>query len=799
MSSERITEYDVLSCINRYAVSKDPQEAIQLLNRLLANDSSESIVWAQMIMANCQLFGFQSYGVKIDKDFFPDACRMKILMNSYRAQQFEYLNSGQLSLLNDLQQNKKILVSAPTSFGKTSLVNEHIIANHNTFSNIIFVLPTNALIDELYDKYVAINKRYGLTYNLTTTPSLAPKSHNIAFLTPERFLMLNSINKNLEDINLIVMDEMNKIINNDNTLEGIDDRSARFRRAAEVIASSGKRCIFLSPYTYNLRPSMQNFVNKYGIKVVNRNIDYINHDVYDVHTKTKVNKLFDTAVDFGSNRPIATKVSALLEQLHGQQTIVYVRCPSDVEKIINSYHISCPIDTNASSQDKERLIAFMKHLESTYIADGVEKWKVIQALEHGIGVHIAPMPRYVKKELVRLFEKKIIKTMIVTTSFVEGVNTNAENIIVTSGSAGRTQLGNIDLLNIIGRAGRFGKSPTGKIFAISNEVYDRVRIAQESENFLTNLNYQKSNYPRNDYDLEKIDDEYLNAPERDCLQDIHELQNRLGLSNDELQISQNVSKSWKLAVYAYLCRLDSQDLEACRNAIEKIYKNESIDELINGVEIVFRHLKRVQVNEGDGGILKQRIGELSPFSLLNNKFVWGALYKMYLQVPTKHLVSYRKKQIVENVEKVCNIVNSKSFRKEILNSIPGYGWLGKYLHSDGSVNDDKIYEETFKFISTVVEYKLPLYVNLFVDMYKLFVAHDAKHDTLSPDINPGMQLLGADNSDVQSMIDYGLSQDLIHRLKKNNITLGDTTDIYQIKEIDDYEKILISEFIKDRI
>lgn len=721
-----------------------------------------------------------------------------MLMGSYRAQQFEYLNSGQLSLLNDFQQNEKILVSAPTSFGKTSLVNEYIITNHNIFSNIIFVLPTNALIDELYDKYIIINKKYNLTYKLTTMPCLESKSHNIAFLTPERFLMFNSINESLEDIDLIVMDEMNKIISNDDTLEGIDDRSARFRRAADVIAGSNRRCIFLSPYTYKLEPSMQDFVNKYSIKVVNRKIDYINHDVYDAHTKTKVNKLFDAAVNFSSNETIATKVSVLLEQLHGQQTIVYVRCPSDVEKILNSYHVSRPINKNTQPKDKERLRVFMDHLKSTYIADGVEKWKVIQALEYGIGVHIAPMPRYVKKELVRLFEKKIINTMIVTTSFVEGVNTNAENIIITSRNAGTIKLGNIDILNIIGRAGRFGKSPTGKIFAISNEIYDRVRIAQESENLLTNLNYQKTNYPRNDYDLEKIDDKYLNAPEKDRLWSIHEWQNRLGLSNNELQISQNVSKSWKLAVYAYLCRLKDQDLETCGNAIEEIYRNESIDDLINGIGTIFRHLKRVQVNEGDSGILKQRIGELSPFSPLNNKFVWGVLYKMYLQFPTKQLVSYRKKQIVENVEKVCNLVKSQSFRKEILDDIPGYGWLGKYLHSDGSVNDDKIYEETFKFISTVVEYKLPLYVNLFVDMYRLFVAHNAKHDTLPSNINSGTLLLGADNSEIQSMIDYGLPQDLIHRLKKNNITLGRTTDISQIKEIDDYEKILLNEFIKDR-
>ena len=86
---------------------------------------------------------------------------------------------------------------------------------------------------------------------------------------------------------------------------------------------------------------------------------------------------------------------------------------------------------------------------------------------------MSPIPRYIKKEIIRLFNDKVISCLLVTTSFVEGVNSNAENIIITSVfTAKSVKLENIDLLNVMGRAGRFGESPIGNILAINKNIYN---------------------------------------------------------------------------------------------------------------------------------------------------------------------------------------------------------------------------------------------------------------------------------------------------------------------------------------
>ena len=77
------------------------------------------------------------------------------------------------------------------------------------------------------------------------------------------------------------MDEMYKIINarNKRISDVVNNRSYKFRKSLELVAKSNSKCIFLSPYTYCITPSMENFMNKYKIKNIIRKTDYINHEL----------------------------------------------------------------------------------------------------------------------------------------------------------------------------------------------------------------------------------------------------------------------------------------------------------------------------------------------------------------------------------------------------------------------------------------------------------------------------------------------------------------------------------------
>ena len=96
----------------------------------------------------------------------------------------------------------------------------------------------------------------------------------------------------------------------------------------------------------------------------------------------------------------------------------------------------------------------------------------LSALKKGVGIYISPLPRYIKREIINLFEDDVIGTLIVTTSFTEGVNTSASNLIFTSLINGPTtnRLSDIDVLNVSGRAGRFARNSIGKVYFVWNEL-----------------------------------------------------------------------------------------------------------------------------------------------------------------------------------------------------------------------------------------------------------------------------------------------------------------------------------------
>ncbi|MBS0647565.1 MAG: DEAD/DEAH box helicase, partial [Verrucomicrobia bacterium] len=101
----------------------------------------------------------------------------------------------------ELLDGKNVILSAPTSFGK-SLVIDTIIATER-FKNIAIVLPTIALIDETRKRLSRFRDRYKIITHSTQSVS----ERNIFVLTQERVMeIVNEI-----DIDFFVIDEFYKI------------------------------------------------------------------------------------------------------------------------------------------------------------------------------------------------------------------------------------------------------------------------------------------------------------------------------------------------------------------------------------------------------------------------------------------------------------------------------------------------------------------------------------------------------------------------------------------------------------
>lgn len=787
---------EILQQINDFSINNDVNKIIKLLNLLLSDEKliNEFEDLIMMIIDSAQLYGYTKYIEKDIKSYFLNNEVVSYRSSSYNSTLFQYLNCGQLSILNEIEKNKKVFISAPTSFGKTSLINEYILKNKNLYNQVLYIVPTNSLTEEIFGKLIDLNKKYDLDYEISTRPAIKENKKNILILTPERFLLfLENLDVNFFDI--IVMDEAYKILGERNTTisDFVNNRAYKFRKTLDIVASSNQKVIFLSPYTYEFDDSMKRFINKYNIQIINRKLEYVNHELIMLRTKNDIKNYFDIKdyFSFRAEDKIGKKVAFVLKQLWSEKNIVYVSGYDKAYDILDNYEIE--YDINAKS---DRFRKFFNHLINKYTTDNLEIWKVIEGLKKGIGIYISPIPRYIKKELVSLYNNNELNSFIVTTSFVEGVNTNAQNIIITSQYTAKNKLlTELDLLNIAGRAGRFGEHSIGRIIAIELDVYDRLNGLYESIVELSNPNYQYSDDIRDEYAIEMISDEYLNNEEIDYKNNIEKVQQSFGLSDDDLKKSLNVSKRWKLILYNYFKTLDKEQFINRGNVIRNLVNSET-GEVANSLELIFIDIKEAFKIFGENPF-HTTFNEVPPFNKMG-EFIWKRLYISHSFNSMTEILKNKKLYVESIRNKIFNLYEVGGYDFSELLAAKNLSWLSSYFDKNGNVKDSYIYTETFKFISNIMQYKIPFYVNYYSSIYQLYAEKNLDSDDGIECIDSLEIAIYFENGnlsdDLQQMYDYGIPLELLKNISKNNIELGDILKSEHI--LDNYERIIVEDYFK---
>lgn len=767
-----------LNLANEIIISDNREKAIEIICKYIKNEDFKDII--SILIDAFQLYGYIEEIHNYDNMFLYDSFDIKL--HSYDGKLIRHLNNGQLSLIKAISENEKLLISAPTSFGKTTLILEYLVNNVSNLNSIIFILPTKSLIEELYIKLLKINKeidffeKYNITLNI-----LRKSGKTIRILTPEKFLNYYEYN-GLYNVDFIVMDEVYKIENDGRQLDGsvVDNRSYKFRKVLELISNTNIKVVALSPYTYEKEDSMKEYMSKYNIMEINRNIKYVYHEYENLSTAIAYSKYFKCSKPLVKNyKTIPQKVSLILEKMTANKNIVYI---SDISKGLDIFQLIQNKDLsflNLNVKEKSRYEIFIKHLEETYNLEGGEEWYIISALKRGIGIYISSMPRYVKKEIIKLYDSGIINCLFVTTAFVEGVNCTAENIIITSGCTARNIiLNDMSLLNISGRAGRFGKKYVGKVIFISNDIYYRVEKIKDNGVSLGNPNYEGNNSDkiRDDYEIEMIDELYLNSEEKNRKREIEEKIKKISENTDNFKkMSISAPNEWKLKLYNYFMENEAS-IAKYKEYITNITSEEN-ENVLNAITNIFIILRNIGIE------FKNDYSNINAFSK-NGDFIWGELYKYHIDGNIKKVLNYNRTRIINRRNMLSGIYYEES-------------WVRKYFFSDGSFNYNKLYEETFKFISNIIEYKIPYYLSLFVNVYLYYISVNNKAMTEELDvaeIMTNVENMGIDREYID-YYEYGFSKDLIEKIKSLDVKLNidnlETIDIF-----DNYEKIMIREFLE---
>ncbi|WP_422005400.1 DEAD/DEAH box helicase [Roseivirga pacifica] len=341
------------------------------------------------------------------------------------------LHREQSSLLKRLIDGESIAVSAPTSFGKSFVIDAFISIKKPT--NVVIIVPTIALTDETRRR---LYRKFANEYKIITTTEVELADKNIFIFPQERAMYY--VNK-IEQIDILVVDEFYKA-----SSKYDKSRSPSLLKAMIKLGQISKQKYFLAP-----------------------NITAIEENVFTKDMKFEDKLGFNTVFLEKFNlypeigRDEIAKGNALLKILNESRTksLIYAASYPQIDKVSNLLNESIPIST------KPLLTSFANWLTLNYGAN----WKLTNLIKRGVGIHNGQLHRSISQIQVKLFEESEgLDSIISTSSIIEGVNTSAENVIIWRNrkSGSNSLLDSFTFKNIIGRGGRMFKYFIGKIYLL---------------------------------------------------------------------------------------------------------------------------------------------------------------------------------------------------------------------------------------------------------------------------------------------------------------------------------------------
>ena len=345
------------------------------------------------------------------------------------------LHREQSSLLKRLVNGENIAVSAPTSFGKSFVIDAFIAINKP--KNVVIIVPTIALTDETRRR---LFKKFADDYKIITTTEVELAEKNIFIFPQERAMYY--INK-IDTIDILIIDEFYKA-----SSDYDKSRSPSLLKAIIKLGRLAKQKYYLAPNITSLEENVftegMTFVEKLDFNTV-----YL--EKIELYKKINGNRI---------EKEIA-KGQELLNILEDTRTksLIYAASYPQIDKVSNL------LNENISISEKPLLIEFSNWLTLNYGAN----WKLTSLVKRGVGIHNGQLHRSISQIQVKLFEEPNgLDNLISTSSIIEGVNTSAENVIIWRNrkSGGNSILDSFTYKNIIGRGGRMFKYFVGKIYLL---------------------------------------------------------------------------------------------------------------------------------------------------------------------------------------------------------------------------------------------------------------------------------------------------------------------------------------------
>lgn len=401
--------------------------------------------------------------------------------------------------VNDLDD---LVVSLPTSAGKTRIAELCILRNLALGKRVLFITPLRALSAQteasLRKTFLPLGKTISTLYGSIGTSDFEQdvlKSKDIVVGTPEKLdFALRNDSSLIDDVGLVVLDEGHMI--------GLNEREIRYevqiQRLLKRGDSNSRRIVCLSAILPD-GDQFEDFVNwlrkdadggavlstwrptdlRFGEVVWKANSGQINFMIGEENPF--IPRFVQPIVppqpnpgyrkkNFPANNKELTLATAwnLTEDDH----TVLIYCPQ--KRSVNSFAKDI-IDLYKRGALKSVLSVPMEKI-ALALSSGKE-WlgelhPIVECLKIGVGVHHGNLPTPFRKEMEKLLREGILKITISSPTLAQGLNLSATAVIIYSLSRNKKTIDASEFKNVIGRAGRAFIDTQGIVLYPIFEQYD---------------------------------------------------------------------------------------------------------------------------------------------------------------------------------------------------------------------------------------------------------------------------------------------------------------------------------------
>ncbi|MGS4986753.1 DEAD/DEAH box helicase [Roseibium sp. RP-7] len=399
----------------------------------------------------------------------------------------------QIKALDALLAGRNLILSAPTSFGKSLLIDA--LLSTERYRRVAVVLPTIALLDEFRRRF---RDRFSEKFKLVMHQSETSTDDPTIFLgTQERLIY----REDLGALDLTVVDEFYKL-----DPDRRDERSITLNAAVYRLLKRSKQFFFLGPN-----------IDKISVAPDSRwNFEFL---------RTRFSTVAVETLDL---RTVSDKRERLIEEIgedNNWPALVFISSPGKANKL-------------AIELSEKMAVAEDTSDFAVWLRNNIGRNNFLSlAVYYGFGVHHGRIPRAIAAQMVRLFNQGKLPILLCTSTLIEGVNTAAKTVMIFDKKINRDSYDFFTYSNIKGRAGRLGQHHVGQVM-VFNDIPE-----------YTELEVSPTLFSEDD----ELPDEYIvhiDKPDRSKRSDdrFRYYWDRLGLEGDELKLASSIGLETAIAI-----------------------------------------------------------------------------------------------------------------------------------------------------------------------------------------------------------------------------------------------------------